>query len=643
MKQSATKGPWRRLGEGLACAGLGMACAMCFGVSATGYVGLSAPPTASTSYLWSALGLLFAGLFWFAFVKRGLALRAAPVAFGLLFGVVNYFGVTLFAYDTWSFVSGPVALGKALLQCLGQGLPMAAGLTLLSHALAQGVLTRPDAFQTRRFPRLRRLYREHTTLFCAALFALCWSPYLLAFFPGTLSWDIGEMLAQFFGLRAMDTWHPVFLTWVVGACLWLGRLFHSDNLGAALFMLLQTAALALALGEAVRRIRQMGANRVTQGMALCFFGLSPIWGSYAQFICKDTLYTALLLLFALQTLQALRARGALSGKDLLCYGAAALFTCLVRSNGIYAVLPTAVLVALFAARGALCLKLCAFLGGALALAVLFSGALLPALGIRDETASGIYSVCFQQSARTLRDHGDAVTPQEYAEIDRALDAQNLPELYEPWISDPVKYTFKFYGQGATAEKEALARYMKTWSAMLRKYPLTYLETFVAGNSGYYAFLPKLEGETYNNQAGNRFVFETHAQVATNLDVHTRPIPALEKARSLLAVFARGWRHIPGLMLLYCCAAYTWLLVGAGLSLFRQRRFRDLVGFAPALFSLATCLLSPVNDYFRYYLPIVAMALPLVVFADGGVTQSGQQLPSANALQQPEKNPDKAAA
>ena len=96
--------------------------------------------------------------------------------------------------------------------------------------------------------------------------------------------------------------------------------------------------------------------------------------------------------------------------------------------------------------------------------------LIPALGIPDETASGIYSVCFQQSARVLRDHGDTVTPEEYAEIDRVLDAEKLPELYETNISDPVKFTFRYSGQGAAVEKEALKRYAQTWKKMAAEYP-----------------------------------------------------------------------------------------------------------------------------------------------------------------------------
>lgn len=276
--------------------------------------------------------------------------------------------------------------------------------------------------------------------------------------------------------------------------------------------------------------------------------------------------------------------------------------------------------------------------GLWACALLFSHVLLPALGVRDETASGLYSVCFQQSARVLRDHAGEVTPEEYAEIDRVLDAENLAELYEPWISDPVKYTFRQYGQGAQAEKAALARYRKTWLSMLTKYPLTYAEAFFAGNVSYYTFAPKLEGETYNQQAGNRLVFETYELGEDPRFLHTEQIAALEGARTLLAVFARGIRHIPLLALLYACATYTWLLVGAGISAVRQRRWRLLCCFLPALLTLGVCMLSPVNDYFRYFLPIVAMTPPLLAATGSRPAASSHLQKNAQSLPAQQEGP-----
>ena len=594
--------------QGAFCILMGILCAMSFVVGQGGYAGMSELPASATSYLWTTLAACFALFFHHVYVKKALRPHALDVLFGLLFGVVNAFGIHLFSFDTWEM--GLKTLSLTALKGLGQSLPMTALFAWMHHLLTSGALRRDAGLAW---------FQKHEKLWLMLILIVCWSPYLIAFFPGTVCWDLGEMVAQFFGQTEMDTWHPVFTTWVMGSCVWLGRLFGSDNLGAALFTLLQTLALSHALSEAVLFMGRTKAGNALRWAATAFFALLPIWGGYAQFISKDTLYTSTLLLFTLTVLDVLLKREA-DLRDAVKLFAWGLLSCLLRSNGLYVVLPTALLMIPFAVKGKSRLHVSGGLAMAVVCAMLFSNVLIPALGIRDETASGIYSVCFQQSARVLRDHADEVTEAEYAEIDRILDAENLPTLYEPWISDPVKYTFRFYGQGAEAEKEALARYRGTWLSMMKKYPLTYLESFFAGNLSYYTFAPKIEGETYNNQAGNRLVFETYELGDTRGDdprfLDTTQAGFLEPVRKLLALFARGWRHIPVLSLLYACATYTWVCVGAASSLARCRKIRLLIGFLPALLSLGVCMLSPVNDYFRYFLPIVAMTLPLVGYAQG---------------------------
>ncbi len=596
--------PLRKAWAGLLCFVCGILSAMSFVVSGKDYLGMSALPAAATDPLWSALALCFGLLFWAVYVRGQNRRNGLALAFGLLFGLLNAFGSVLFAYDSWSMSAAQLAL--TLLKALGQSLPMTAFFTWLHRWLLDGAAAKPGALENwnpARFPRLRAFVRRHELLSLMALFVLCWSPYLLAFYPGTVCWDLGEMVAQFFGEREMDTWHPVFLTWVLGGLVWFGRLFGNENLGAALYTLLQTLLLSYALARSVQTLRRLGLNRAFRLAVTAFFALTPLWGGYAQFISKDTLYTAALLLFSLSVLDLLLSKKA-SPRLTAALFAWGLLPCQMRSNGLYVVLPTALLAVILAGRARL--RAGAALCGAVACALLFSGVLVPALGIRDETASGLYSVCFQQSARILRDHADTVTPEEYAEIDYVLDAEHLAKKYEPWISDPVKYTFRQYGQGAQAEKEALRRYRKTWLSMLKKYPLTCMEAFFAGNISYYTFQPQLEGKTYNQQAGTRLVFDTHELGQDPRFLHTRQKESLAPLRTVLATFAKEWRRIPLVGLLYACAAYTWTLVGVALSLIRRRRASLLAAFLPALMTLGVCMLGPVNDYFRYFLPIVAM-------------------------------------
>ncbi len=751
--------PYVRL---LGCVLAGALCMLAFTLSPAGYVGISDPPLTAGSAVWLLYAALLAGLCWLATGRRAARLTPAMAVFALLFGVINYFATTLFAYDTWAFLRGAGAWAQAGSRIALQSAAMAAVFAVVGGWLEgvqgkQGIAQQPVPWQTiqdiqgtqalqetqdtktiatklmpvqdkqdiqgtqaaqdtqalpdaqtayaaqdtqalqetqdiktivmqpvpvqgkqdtqgtqaaqdtqalpdapptnaapasgggqatgaasiaarlahvlhavpdtllRRYPRAVGWARRHPIPACMLVMLVGWSPFLIAFYPGTIIWDMGEMIGQFYGLREMSTWHPVFTTWLFGALVWLGRLVNGDNLGAFLFMALQTAALAYALADSLRLMSRMGVARRWRFAALLLFAFTPIFAAFAQAVGKDTLYTAALLLFATRLTEALRF-GGLTGRRLAGLFVWALLACLVRANGLYVVMGTAAGATLFGLRGLQRVKIGGVMGAAVAAALLFTGVLIPALGIKDTSASGLYSLAFQQSARVLRDHGASVTAQEYAEIDLVLDAARLPDLYEANISDPVKYTFRQYGQGHAAEASALARYRRTWLSMLGQYPLTYLEAFVAGSTGYYAFTPKIDAaRTYNYQGGIRFVFETYDVGEDARYLHTQQSPALETARRLLAAYARGWRRLPILELFLFCPSYTWLLVAAALTLLRRRGVREGMAFLPALLSMGVCLLSPVNDYFRYFLPIVAMTPMLMGLAGtGAITKKKAQ-------------------
>ena len=278
------------------CAAFGALSAMSFIVSGENYQGISDPPASSASYLWCALALCFALLYHTVYGRRKLRPAPANGVFALIFGVVNAFGVWLYSYDSWAALKNPLTLGLVCLQAVGQSLPMLAGFTWLHDWMQKTFAALPAVEEA---PAKARWYCRHPVLGSMAALLVCWSPFLIAFFPGSVCWDLGEMAAQYFGLRQINTWHPVFLTGLYGALLSFGRLFSSDNLGTALYMLLQTLALSYAFARTMELLRRWGLPRWFRLAALGFFGLTPLFGGYAQSICKDTFYTAFLLLFAL--------------------------------------------------------------------------------------------------------------------------------------------------------------------------------------------------------------------------------------------------------------------------------------------------------------------------------------------------------
>ena len=168
----------------------------------------------------------------------------------------------------WAMLASPATLALTLLRSAGQAVPMASLLAWVDAGLRGGALYRPGTLDDAPVPAalrpLRRWALRHEMAAYMLMLALCWSPYLIAFYPGTVCWDLGEMVAQFFGQRPMDTWHPVFLTWVIGGCVWLGRLVGSDNLGAALYTLIQTELMAFALSGVLRLMRALRLNRAAR-------------------------------------------------------------------------------------------------------------------------------------------------------------------------------------------------------------------------------------------------------------------------------------------------------------------------------------------------------------------------------------------
>lgn len=603
----------------LVCVAAGSLCAKCFVINPELYVGLSAVPAAVTDYIWLFMALALAWLFNAVYFQKRLRPHVGECLFGLLFGVLNYFCTTLFAYDSWLFIGVSVSYAAVALKCLGQAAAMTTLLTGAAAFLQRGGLKAPERVPAAGlFPRLRAFYREHTTLAVALLCLIGWLPYLIAFYPGTVISDAAWMFEQYAGITQMTTWHSVFTTWVLGACVSLGRLLNSDNLGCCLYMLLQTLLLAYAFGRTLRLLRRLRVKRVWQLGVMAFFALLPIWGSYAQMIGKDTFYTASLLILFLQVMELtlLPEGGRYAAADWLRLFLSALLCCLWRNNGVYVVAPTAIAAVALLARGRKRLPVAGAFGLALALFLAFDQALIPSLNIVNASSSGLYSICFQQTARTVRDSRADLTEAEKAEIDKVLDLERIGMLYEPWISDPVKDTYRYFGAGVEAEKAALAEYRQTWLSMLKRFPKDYIMAFLGNNSGYYAFTPKYDGVTYSQQAGARFYF-TNFWLEGEGELRTRQPEGLEGLRKLMASLAQRVWTLPVFSVFYCCAAYTWLLIAAAIALAHQKRWRAMGLMIPILFSFAVCLLSPVNDYIRYFLPVIACGVPMTAFVGAG--------------------------
>lgn len=528
--------------------------------------------------------------------KTGTGSKPGPVvaAFAAVFGVAQVLSLSICKLDSWAFVAeNSYQLLLSFFCMAGYALLFYYAVWGLFVLLGRGGAAKPCTAAT----PFAAWWDNHAGKVSFGALLLAWAPWLAVSLPGSVDWDSHTQISQMLGDLPMTAHHTVLSTWLHGGTVALGRLLGSDNLGVFFYIALQTVFAAYVFSRMVVFAKRLQTPRGLQYGILAFFALVPAWGAYMQTMLKDTLFAAMFALFMLRTAE-LMMFGLPSAKRrryLARYLIPALLTCLLRQNGVYAVVPTLLVVCVLLWRTARREMLC---GTALVLAsiAVFSTVTTYALAIPKGSAGEMLSIPFQQTARYVKYYADEVTPQERQAIDAVLDYDALGDNYDPLMSDGVKSTFK------NPDSAAMSAYFKTWASMFIKKPVIYLQALHANTFGYYSVVNS--GFAYEYY----MFINDKAMAWQNLDIYY--LDSAGYARYTLYNLLLAFERTP-LGLLVSRGFNSWLLLALGCWLARRRCGKAL----PLLVGLGvlwlTCIASPVNDLLRYYLPILA-SMPVVI-------------------------------
>lgn len=189
-------------------------------------------------------------------------------------------------------------------------------------------------------------FARHSFAISAVIIAVCWLPYLVVFFPGSLPWDGVRSMNQFITDAPLENHHPVLMNALYAGLMTLGRTLYSDNLGLLLIVVFQYVACVVSFALCIRQLVRMDSPRGLVIVSLAFVALHPVWGAFAQAAFKDTLFNGVLCLFVLAVVCVLRARPA-TRRDWVLLLLASLALCFTRNNGIYLAAPTLLVVLIY--------------------------------------------------------------------------------------------------------------------------------------------------------------------------------------------------------------------------------------------------------------------------------------------------------
>ncbi|MDD3213579.1 MAG: DUF6020 family protein [Eubacteriales bacterium] len=442
-----------------------------------------------------------------------------------------------------------------------------------------------------------------------AVILLCWSLYLLAFFPGSVVPDSKEQLRQALGEMPYNQLFSAAHTFLISLIVRPVMSLTNQNiaLAVAAYCAVQMALTAMVCAYAVYVLYACGVKRWIAVAAALFFALMPYHGFFSVTILKDVPFSAAVLLLTAACFRLwwrYRTTGAATLKpyrvELILMFLSGVLICLLRVNGLAMFAPFCIIAALFLwkKRRVLVMPLVS----ALVLATVIQYAVYPLVGVEAPTDVDRFFVPFQQIARVVVDD-QPLTDGERAQLDRYMDVNQIKNVYEGVLSDPIRELVR-----ATCGTEYLAahksEWMQLWLTLGRKYPLSYLRAQIDLNSGYY--FPRLF-----------YVYAERIAVDYN---GLRNYPKLpSQAVALLRAWGRLFSQNGVWSLPWMIAGPVWAMWFLTLLSAARHRWAALVLLSPVLLLWGFLLLgTPLSGEFRY---LYALFLGLPVYFAAAFAQS----------------------
>ena len=433
--------------------------------------------------------------------------------------------------------------------------------------------------------------------FFAAIF-LCWSPLLLAYFPGMLNYDFLGQYSQHLE-NNYSSIHPLLHSALANSIITLGEAIHSRTFGVLLMSLVQMSLFAASLAYACRFAQRRGAGKLPLLLMTALFALHPVFSVMALSMTKDTLFAACILTLSLLVFECLEdAQTFLKRKSrlalfVLCTVGAAL----LRNNGVFAL--ALLFPALVLAVRPLRLRVLALCAAAVGSTLLTLLSLNLVLTPEDMPSIQLYSIPAQQLVRAY--NSEEMTAEDKAEI-RDWYVDDLGLVIHPHLGDGAKG----YIDRPRAQQEG-EKFLAIWAKHIPQFAHEYIEAFLMLNVGSWYPDDLSHSTIYPDASWNdKGYLQTQ-----EYDMTEQGIVCTSFLPGVKALYERICRRniyqkYPVISVLFCPATPLWALVFACCHFAAKKRSRFILPALGALGLFASYLLGPCTLP-RYALPLFCLA------------------------------------
>lgn len=317
-------------------------------------------------------------------------------------------------------------------------------------------------------------------LILSALLLLCWSPYLLSYYPGSVLADSLVSIRQALSDRITSNHYPVVYSLFVGIFIKIGLFLGNINTGVFLYSLCQSLLMAVTLSFTLVWLYKKGVNKLILLIFFLFYGIMPFFPTYAIILWKDPIYSCALLLLMLLLFEVVASKGTILVSKRIIGAFVFLFAVIsfFRNNGIYTVILCSFILLFYYRKQmlrAFVVFLC-FIG----IYFVITGPVYTKLGIESEFVESL-GIPLQQLGYTIANDGD-LTPAEEEFLFTILPEKNWKKNYRPCIVDTIKWDQEF--NAAYLEENKLT-FIKVWASVLTRNFGNYINAYCLETFGFW--------------------------------------------------------------------------------------------------------------------------------------------------------------
>lgn len=447
-------------------------------------------------------------------------------------------------------------------------------------------------------------YKKCRWLIYFLIIFICWIPTVLAFYPGNIGYDGGYQIGDYYFKNKLQH-HPILITKLYTTFYVIGIMIKSPTTGMFLFSLFQMAFMALVFSYTVKFIEDETQKKWVRNISILFYALFPYNQLLSITTTKDVIFAGLVLVFIIHLYKMTKEKYKFS--DYIFLLIIGVLMLLSRNNAIYTLkisLPFIILVLIKDKKNII--KVTSVFLLIIIIYQNINNYLYKSITEESDEGNLRISVFSQAVGKVAKDKEEELTEEEKEKISYYFnDYKKLGQVYQINIADS---TIKMVnGKNINENKKEFFKFI---IELGKKYPMTYIESFLNTIRGYWYIQDVSFSEiSIYNHPGAIELYDYGIARGEYRVIHDSKLPKLKEFYKNMFCL-NYYQKIPVLYIIFQPAIYFYTVLAFLLYEIYKNEKSKLV-IAVFLFTFyASCYLAHCS-IIRYMYPVM-VSMPFVL-------------------------------